>query len=292
MTASCLLIVFTYDMQTFTRVNPLLVDLKLRDMQTFARVYQSSKKSPVVKEIDELLSNHQCKDLYIDMGTNIGVQPRKLVESSCYPLSRGVFRHVFGQTAVDKKEVCIIGFEPNRNHKNRLEMVEKRLRSRGAVIKIFTEVGIGGTDGHNMSFYSDHHSRKHEWASGIIPAKIRPIATAGGISVVSMHSVLQAVKDYGLINRLLIKLDIEGSEYDAIAGAIGHGVFCSVAKNGSYIVLEQHPHFSPRHVPSNFLQSVNFISQFTEGCTLQIVGGDDESYLHDVHNLSEPGCIL
>jgi len=255
-------------------------------------VAHDESESLTVKDIRALLSDNRCQHLYLDMGTNIGVQPRKLVEPSCYPSSQGVFKSVFGQAVIETKGVCIIGFEPNHNHRQRLEAVQKRLRNQGAVIRIFTGVAIGDADAYNVSFYSDHSYRRHEWGSGIIPAKGRHVSTAGGISVVSLHSILQAVKGYGHIVRTLMKMDVEGSEYQAIAAAVGHGVFCSMSKNGTFLLLEEHPQFYQGRVPSEFLQSVKFISRVVEGCEVHIVGGDDESYLHDVHNKSMPECIL
>ena len=268
--------------------------------QEFNRVGTQAGDSSTAFIIRSMLNKHRCKDLYLDLGTNIGVQPRKLAEPSCYPTaSTNIFQQVFGHAAIDARSVCIFGFEPNRNHNNRLKKVERRLREQGVVIKIFTETGVGGEDAFNVSFFSDHAFESNEWGGGISPVTnckrgvaCRPNPTASGVTVVSMHSILQVVKDYGSIDRLLIKIDIEGSEYSAIATAIRHRVMCSAARNGTYMVMEEHPHFSPNPVPSGFLQAVNFITQYTESCVTQIVGGDDESFLHDIQNMSGPRCLL
>lgn len=87
--------------------------------------------------IDNLISRHQCSHVYLDVGTNIGVQIRKVYQPELYPkaLVLRSFSEAFGPTP--RCQVCTFGFEPNPRHSARLEMVQQRLTSAGVGVHIF-----------------------------------------------------------------------------------------------------------------------------------------------------------
>ena len=65
-----------------------------------------------------------CRFVYLDVGTNIGVQIRKLFEPELYPNAsiHEVFNKYFGN--IDERTnagVCAVGFEPNKNHTTHLK---------------------------------------------------------------------------------------------------------------------------------------------------------------------------
>ena len=64
-----------------------------------------------------------CRAFYIDLGSNIGVQIRKLFEPKRYPLAAAqpIFNHYFSRS---RQHVCAIGVEPNPQHYNRLRALE------------------------------------------------------------------------------------------------------------------------------------------------------------------------
>ena len=73
-----------------------------------------------------------CYHVYLDVGTNVGIQIRKLFEPSKYPgasvhtifdLNFGTFEN--RQREGKKDKVCAIGFEPNFQHTADLKKLEK-----------------------------------------------------------------------------------------------------------------------------------------------------------------------
>lgn len=72
------------------------------------------------KKFFNYLRHNVCKHLYLDMGTNIGMQFRKLYEPHLFPRARSLpyFSSTFGDG--DRRDVCALGFEPNSLHKSRL----------------------------------------------------------------------------------------------------------------------------------------------------------------------------
>ncbi|CAF1171105.1 unnamed protein product [Adineta steineri] len=75
------------------------------------------------------------------MGTNIGIQIRKLYEPQLYPNASVVplFKRIFGKHT---KEVCSVGFEANPIHSNYLKEFEKYCLKRKYRVKIYTSTAV------------------------------------------------------------------------------------------------------------------------------------------------------
>ena len=70
-----------------------------------------------------------CYHVYLDVGSNIGVQVRKLYEPELYPEAdvHAVFNYQFGsieERNLDNRIICAVGFEPNPHHTKYLKQVE------------------------------------------------------------------------------------------------------------------------------------------------------------------------
>ena len=96
--------------------------------------------------IKQLLVTHRCEAVYLDVGSNIGVQIRKLFEPHKYPGApvHSLFTETFAST--DRCRVCAIGVEPNPRHRNRLSQLQTRLTAAGAGVTVF-EAAAGSADG-------------------------------------------------------------------------------------------------------------------------------------------------
>jgi len=65
-----------------------------------------------------------CRLLYLDVGTNRGVQIRKLFEPHLYPGAPvlKVFDEMFGLNRSTMKDLCAVGWEPNIHHASFLKV--------------------------------------------------------------------------------------------------------------------------------------------------------------------------
>ena len=85
--------------------------------------------------IASLLARHNCTGVYLDFGTNIGVQIRKLFEPHKFEGAHvlPLFSEVFG---AERCRTCAIGIEPNPRHARRLDQLESRLGAVGAGVLV------------------------------------------------------------------------------------------------------------------------------------------------------------
>jgi hypothetical protein len=100
-----------------------------------------------------------CRYIYFDVGSNIGIQVRKLFQPELYPKAK-IVRHfdaVFGSPEFRKQKdsgICVFGFEANPKHTPRLKALEKCYNTMGWRVHFFAPGAVGSSDG-NISFFSD-----------------------------------------------------------------------------------------------------------------------------------------
>ena len=122
-----------------------------------------------------LLQSGRCHHVYIDVGTNIGVQVRKLYEPHRYPLAHTLplFDAYFGPansttadtattavnttapSGVGRGNVCTFAFEPNPRWSSALTQLEQAYKRRGWAVVVFsgTAVYTDTFHGRDLPFY-------------------------------------------------------------------------------------------------------------------------------------------
>ena len=112
----------------FQMASPLLVTLLMACLATCSPVSPRSTDAPHTSFNRKPKLADGCRDVYIDLGTNVGVQIRKIFEPQLYPggavLPR--FDKYFG---TKRSNVCVFGFEPNPVHMNVLKQLQDTYRA-------------------------------------------------------------------------------------------------------------------------------------------------------------------
>lgn len=190
-----------------------------------------------------------CYHVYLDVGSNLGIQVRKLFEPSLYPKAKinRVFNILFGNETIRKHEleqndkyVCAVGFEPNSKLSSYLKEIESSYNKCGWRVKFLTETAV--SDHYESGqFYSDGEYHKYEWGGGILPHAI--IRTAKDDSVKDNYEKVNVIRLSDFLKhvvgkrripvvgkqssrrppRVVMKVDIEGSEIEVIPDLLFSG---------------------------------------------------------------------
>ena len=123
------------------------------------------------QQIASLISSYKCHSVYLDVGSNIGVQIRKLYQPHLYarvdPQMHSVLATFGGQALRDSHNVtppvlpifdqyfghaprcnvCTIGIEPNPRHTPRLVKLERSMRAAGAGVLVLNRTAADVSDG-------------------------------------------------------------------------------------------------------------------------------------------------
>ena len=117
-----------------------------------------------------------CYHIYVDVGSNIGIQVRKLFEPERYPEGKvlPIFDKVFGNIDHRRKEnhangkiICVVGFEPNPRHKRDLKELEASYNTCGYKVKFFTETAVSSFNG-KSTLFSDENWKMLEWSASLL----------------------------------------------------------------------------------------------------------------------------
>jgi FkbM family methyltransferase len=96
-----------------------------------------------------------CYHVFLDVGANLGVHSRFLMEPEKYPkakVAKNHFQKIFGDpTTRDGRDFCIFAFEPNPMHTKRYEQFLSHYPAMGWRMRYFP-VGVGDRAA-NLTFY-------------------------------------------------------------------------------------------------------------------------------------------
>jgi hypothetical protein len=241
---------------------------------------------PTKLEVAELKPKalyEDCKMVYIDMGTNIGVQIRKLYEPSKYP-GAGVLRifdKYFGTTRNESKDLCAIGIEMNPSHTKRLKLLEKHYTGVcGYNVHIYTETAVAGYDG-SIGFMSDNDFTFQEWGASTtsIFKDLHPGNKEHNVSAWDIAKfIMKEIVPYA--TTIVVKMDIEGAESSVLPRLVMTGAFCNIDE----IVIEYHwTEFSEEQKKVvEIARGLHPEFVAAAGCKCQINHMDDESFFWDV----------
>ena len=98
-------------MKNATRLKPFLFTLTI----LFCVGVIHHRRHRTKRESDNFLDG--CYHVYLDLGTNIGIQVRKLYEPKLYPDAKfHEFFEKYFKRGSSLPYICTVGFEPNPNH--------------------------------------------------------------------------------------------------------------------------------------------------------------------------------
>lgn len=235
----------------------LLFICALFGISSYQFIQTHQKYIYIQRQIQEMFSYNEndnienildgCYHVYLDVGSNIGVQIRKLYEPKMYPRAQVhiIFDSHFGSIE-DRRHasgqmVCAVGFEPNPHHTQYLKEVESSYNKCGWRVKFFTETAVSDRNGATR-FYTDEDTHNMEWGGGILSPDVNNIAVDNSgdtknqefknVSLVRLSDFLKNVVGKRKVPvvrfethppNVVMKMDIEGSEVDVIPDLIYTG---------------------------------------------------------------------
>eukprot|EP01084_Bolivina_argentea_P098512 177042_1 len=212
---------------------------------------QKQKQSQIVinNNVNNInITEWNCSNVYVDLGSNIEVQIRKVFEPEKYHSNMvynrtimKLYKDILGDVGDRRINTCVFGFEGNSMHKNRLKQIEKCYQSKG-------------------------------WKTNIV-----------NVSTIDIGMWLQNSILLYEPQHMLIKMDIEGVEFKVLSRMLELGILCK--KYIDIIMFEAHPQ-SQHLMGYNFtveqlLEQIR-LQQQCEPTNIIFV---NESYVHDQQSL-------
>lgn len=244
---------------------------------------------------EDFVSN--CDHIYFDIGSNVGVQIRKLYEPLLYPDAKvlKIFDEAFGAT---RDNVCAIGIEPNPVHTPRLQAIEAAYRKKGWRVVILTE-SAASNEGGTLTFKHDASVGKKEWGNRAVDLPGNDGQETYQVTAVNIAAEMKTL--FGKIHARQVhahrqgggqgefkrkgvhiaKIDIEGGEYKVLPALALSGMLCHLDQ----VFIEFHAFFYPEGWQRTQKQQwQDFMKKMIDedpDCHVKLTRLDDETYLLD-----------
>ena len=225
-----------------------------------------------------------CRFAYLDLGSNMGVQIRKLYESWLYPNAKllAYYDRLFGKITKGyrREDVCAFGFESNPKHIKILRYIESAYRKKRLNVTFYHNV-VSNRSNDKVTIYSETHFDV-DGGARITDVRIRKAKVMSKYDIETID-IAEFIQDNLLplnLVKVLMKMDIEGSEFIVLPHLLKNNLLCKSAI--TEIVIEMHP-WAMKAVLSNLTFGAfrkNLASQTCNPTT--ILGVDDETYNGDV----------
>jgi len=223
-----------------------------------------------------------CKAIYLDVGSNIGVQVRKMYEPEKYPGATvlPLFKFQFGQPdarRVPNSGICALGLEPNPEHYGRLKVLEEAYVKRGWHVH-FYPVAAWSSNGYMKFTGPGELPSKRDWG-----ARLEMPALAFydvNVSTVDLSAFIRSLPAQSI---KLMKMDIEGAEYECLSHMVKQNTLCGSIVNAAFAEAHAWGNVSNWQGTRSFASmEANVNTQTCTGPVTKMIDLDDESYLHDV----------
>ena len=294
--------------KSLTSYRPVTVEASGGSTKDLSAIAQTAAEE--WSHIESMFAASRCTHAYLDVGTNIGVQIRKLYEPHKY---RGasvlpIFADHFGP---HRCRVCAIGIEPNPRHNDRLVRLQTVLRRAGAPVIVLRGVAATTQTGVlQLARARDVKDRYQDVGASAAPSQgnfqVEPNVSVGSRSQVLVRTldlseliarVSRLVKKRD--GKLLMKMDVEGSEFTLIPALALSGTLCAI---DTMFIEWHHRYYQGRDVErvveglrlTNQTDGKGALSKFLNlmptalGKALETCRGtkvitlDDESYMNDL----------
>jgi hypothetical protein len=231
--------------------------------------------APIERHADIRSMLQHCSHVYVDCGTNVGIQIRKLYEPELFPKAkiRPHFDKYFGTTDQRRQNVCSFGFEPNSNHSAHLQTLERAYNDMGWRTRIFVETAIGPKPT-TMYLKRDPNADRMHWGSRMIKNGAGdPIPVVGVVDFFRNALVWDDESEHVIV----MKVDIEGMDTALLAELAFSGQLC----RASFVYVEHFTETSSAELTA-LLKAA--------GCKTLVMHMDDETYYNQVNlPLPAPG---
>lgn len=239
-----------------------------------------------------------CAHVYLDVGSNIGVQVRKLYEPEKYrgaPVLR-LFDEYFGSSR--RSQVCTFGFEANPVHFRRLEEIQKCYRSKGYRVSFFVPQAVSTSNMETVEFSVTQNATNSDGGSFVLDGQSRPDSSKTvRVETIDLWAWLEdnifhrrLPSGYGPGKKkpvVVMKMDVEGEEMKILPRLVMHSALC--LDKIDFIYYEEHRHraavipstYKIDGVAMDFSHAIQLQSLDPNCEPTRIMNLDDETYGHD-----------
>ena len=234
------------------------------------RRFDSKQKRVEVREYETWFRG--CKHILLDLGGNRGdTILRWLTEKSYSGRAKDQSVDKFYSLQA-RQEFCVLSFEPNSKFASILHTVESKMQERGFKVKVKTNTAVSDKFSRSMIYIDD--ASTHSYGTSLLPekkvnfgGKFHSLGKGQSVNLVDLTLIMSSISKNV---EIVVKMDIEGGEYDVLRSLIPSGLACSI----NLLLIEYHSHkLAKGTVPTGIDEIMNWILE-GNNCGVKIIHDD------------------
>jgi len=213
-----------------------------------------------------------CTYLLLDLGANRGDTILRWLTEKNYNGRAKSFSTDEIYSFEQRKKFCILSFEPNGIFDTALLEIEKKMNKRGFKVKVKPRTAVSDIFSESV-IYLDEIST-HAYGTSLISGKkvnfegqLHPLGKEQDVNLVDLTSIIKSIPKS---IEIVVKMDIEGGEYDVFRSIIPSGVACRI----KLLIVEYHWHkLRKGSIPSGVNEVIEWMLKENR-CGVRIVHDD------------------
>jgi FkbM family methyltransferase len=193
-------------------------------------------------------SEYLCKNAFIDVGSNRGDSIYKFLDSVNSGPATGALSQFFKMKKWNPKDFCVIGFEGNPYfNETLLNLVEKE-KARAKMFKVYLQTVVASKSG-QITFYLDTVNKQNNfWGSSLLEHHWDVVRSHKASIVADAVNLGEFAREHvDPAGILIVKMDIEGGEYDVMRQLASAGHLCYRDEQGNLLFDFMNVEF--HHIP-------------------------------------------
>jgi len=213
-----------------------------------------------------------CKHVLLDLGANRGdTILRWFTEKSYSGRSRKSEVDLL-YSLEQRRKFCVLSFEPNDHFSSELQKIEKDMNHMGFRTLAKVNTAVSDKFGRAVIYIDDVST--NAFGTSLIPdkkvnfgGKLHSLGNKQAVKLVDLTAILNSIRrDVELV----VKMDIEGGEYDVLRSIVPSGAACSM----DVLIIEWHAHkLKKGAVPSGINDAFEWILQGNL-CKVRVIHDD------------------
>jgi len=213
---------------------------RLLALPTYVRV-----KSDRIDRIETIMENYStwfkyCEHILLDLGANRGdTILRWFTEERFTGRAKSSTLDVL-YNLKQRQKFCVLSFEPNLGFASVLKKIEKDMNARG--FKSKAVVGAAVSDKFSESTIYLDETSTHSFGTSLLVDKkvnfggqLHSLGRNQSVSLLDFTAILKSIPEGA---EIVVKMDIEGGEYEVLRSAISSGRACRI----DVLIIEFHSH--------------------------------------------------
>ena len=232
-----------------------------------------ARRGDRIPEVEEYVAwLEKCKHIFLDLGANRGDTILRWLTRTSYSGRAKTSSIDRMYDLKQRQNFCVLSFEPNEIFDATLLGIEKEMNQKGFKTKVILQTAVSDKFSESVIYLDDVST--HSYGTSLIADKkvnfgghYHSLGKNQTVRLVSLSAILRSIP---VFVEVVVKMDIEGAEYDVLRSLFSTGMACRI----DVLMIEFHLHkLKKAQVPAGANEVIEWILKGNK-CDVKVIYDD------------------